>query len=74
MGFDLEKLLATVEAASRLGRIVTDIISDASETLSETDQGALRERLIDLRAENEKGFRSLDDKLAALIREGGERA
>jgi hypothetical protein len=69
---DLEKLLATVEAASRLGRIATDLISDASEGFSEADQSALRAVIRKLRAENQKGFLSLDGKLAALIAQGGE--
>lgn len=71
MAFDLEKLLSTVEAASRAYKIVTELVSDAALTLSNEDQGALRIRLIALREENEKGFRSLDDRLAALIVQGG---
>ena len=74
MAFDLEKLVSSVDVLSRAYTVFRDLISEASETLSDADQGALRERLIDLRAENEKGFLALDEKLAALIRKGGERA
>lgn len=71
MAVDLHKLLATIEAASRVYEIAKSLAEDAATALGKNDQGALRVRMMELREQNEEGFERLQDKLARLIKEGG---
>ena len=72
MGFNLNKLLATIEAASRVYNTAVSVAEDAALTLGTADQGTLRVRLIELREQNEEGFDRLQRKLALLIKEGNQ--
>ena len=71
MAVDFHKLLATIEAASRVYEIAKSLAEDVATALGKNDQGALRVRMMELREQNEKGFYRLQDKLARLIKEGG---
>lgn len=70
---DLNRILATIEAAQRVYASVVALAEDAAQALSTSDQGELRNKLMDLREQNEEGFARLDAKLAAAIAKGADR-
>jgi hypothetical protein len=71
MAVDLNKLLATIEAASRVYEVAKSLVEDAAILLGKNDQDALRVRMMELREQNEEGFERLQAKLAQLMQEGG---
>lgn len=71
MTFDLNKLLSTIEAASRVYNVAVSLAEDAALTISPADQAVLRERLMELREQNEEGFDRLQAKLLKVMNEGG---
>lgn len=71
MPFDLNKLLGTIEAASRVYNAVVSLTEDAALIISPADQGLLRNRLMELREQNEEGFDRLQAKLLKLMNEDG---
>lgn len=70
MRADLNKILATIEAAQRVYATVLSLAETAALAMSKDDQQELRRKLMELRAENEEGFPRLDRKLADLIEKG----
>ena len=70
MALDLNKLMATIEAATRVARVAVALAEEVAESFSPADQDTLRVRLIELREQNEEGFERLQAKLAKLIDEG----
>lgn len=71
MAVDLNKLLATIEAASRVYEVAKSLAEDAAIALGKNDQDALRIRMMELREQNEEGFDRLQAKLARIMQEGG---
>ncbi len=64
MAFDINKLMATIEAATRVARVAVSLAEEVAEALSPADQSTLHARLIELREQNEEGFERLQTKLA----------
>ena len=69
MAFDLNKLMATIEAATRVARVAVALAEEVAESFSPADQDTLRVRLMELREQNEEGFNRLQVKLAILAAE-----
>ena len=70
MAVDLNKLLATIEAASRVYQVAISLAEDAAIALDKNDRDALRIRMMELREQNEEGFDRLQVKLARIMQEG----
>lgn len=71
MAVNLNKLLSTIEAASRVYQVAISLAEDAAMALGKNEQDALRARMMELREQNEEGFERLQAKLAHLMQEGG---
>jgi hypothetical protein len=71
MAVDFNKLLATIEAASRVFNVAISLAEDTALALGKSEQAMLRTRLMELREQNEEGFDRLQVKLARIIKEHG---
>ena len=71
MAVDLNKLLATIEAASRVYNVAISLAEDFAKAFNKNDRDALRERMMELREQNDEGFERLQAQLAGVMQEGG---
>lgn len=60
---DVATILELISQGSKLVKVISEVVSNASTALSEDDQKVLQERLSKLQAENDASFNRISAKL-----------
>jgi hypothetical protein len=63
---DVQALLNTVEAASRVFRVAVDLVEDVTPSFARAEQVQLHTQIARLRLENDEGLSRLYEKVVAL--------